>query len=428
VPPGASRAPGLNLPTRQSPSVAPFRWNELTPQQRNSLLAAGLSWFFSGFDVMLYSALLPQLLPALAMSKSVAGSLTTLMLIATGVGSLAFGMLADHYGRKHMLIYSVLTFSVFTFLCGLAPNVATLGICRAVIGLGMGGEWTCGAALLAESWPSDRRARAMGIVQSGYAMGYALAVAVAGGLTPLLGWRGVFLLGLLPAFFVLWLRKNVHEPTIWAAQVRRTSTSSAETRTLWRAAIPQLLALLSMNTFGLFAWWGLFSWMPAYLALPVTQGGRDFRVLGTVAFVVVINLAGMVPGYLFFGGVADRIGRKKTVILYLLAAAVLVPFFAAAREPLLILVFGCITAFFGSGFFTGSGTLASELFPTRIRAVALGVSYNVARSISALAPLLIGRLGENRGLAWAFLACGIAYALAGLSAFLIPETSGHELQ
>lgn len=418
----------LNLPPSPSPSLATLRWTELSPQQRNSLLAAGLSWFFSGFDVMLYSALLPQLLPALAMSKSIAGSLTTLTLIATGVGSFLFGLLADRHGRKRMLIYSILTFSVFTCLCGLAPNMVTFGICRVAVGLGMGGEWTCGAALLAESWPSDRRARAMGVVQSGYAIGYALAVAVAGGLAPSLGWRGVFLLGLLPAFFILWLRKNVGEPAIWSAQFQQASTTSAEKKILWRAAIPRLLALLSMNTFGLFAWWGLFSWMPAYLALPLSQGGRDFRALGTVAFVAVINLAGMVPGYLFFGGVADKIGRKKTVILYLLAAAVLVPFFAAARQPAWILFFGCITAFFGSGFFTGSGTLASELFPTRIRAVALGLSYNLARSFSALAPLLIGRLGENRGLAWAFLACGLAYALAGLSAFLIPETRGLDLK
>src|SRR5271167_4306705 len=122
------RALRLNLPPSPSPSpsLANFRWTELSRQQRNSLLAAGLSWFFSGFDVMLYSALLPQLLPALAMSKSVAGSLTTLMLIATGVGSFLFGLLADRYGRKRMLIYSILTFSVFTFLCGLAPNIVIL--------------------------------------------------------------------------------------------------------------------------------------------------------------------------------------------------------------------------------------------------------------------------------------------------------------
>ncbi len=407
---------------------AAFRWAELSPQQRNSLLAAGLSWLFSGFAVMLYSALLPQLMSALHMSKSTAGMLNALMLVATGLGSYVFGTFADRYGRKRALIYSILTFTTFTFLSGLSTSVAMLAICRFAIGLGMGGEWTTGTALVAESWPSDRRARAIGIVQSGYAVGYALAVAAALLLSPLLNWRGVFFLGLLPALFTLWLRKYVNESAIWTVQSKQTPLTTEEKRALWRAAIPRLLALLGMNTFGLFAWWGLFSWVPAYLALPVEQGGRSFQSLGTITFIVLLSLAGMVPGYLFFGGIADRIGRKKSVILYLSAAALCVPLFAAARQPALILIFGCVTAFFGSGFFVGSGTLASELFPTRIRAVALGVSYNGGRAISALAPWLIGRLGEVRGLGWAFLACGIAYACAALSALLIPETTGRDLR
>ena len=408
-------------------SLARFGWGELALAQRNSLLAAGLCWFFSGFDVMLYSALLPELMPALGMPKATAGALNGMMLVATGVGSLVFGWLADRYGRKQMLIYSLLTFSISTSLCALAPNVAGLAVCRIAVGLGMGGEWTCGAALLAESWPGERRARAMGLVQSGYAIGFALAVAAATFLSPQLGWRGVFALGLLPAFFALWLRRNVEEPEIWRAKSKEVAASPGETRNLWLAAAPRLVALLGMNTFGLFAWWGLFSWMPAYLALPVEQGGRNFHAAGSVAFIVGINLAGMVPGYLFFGGMADRIGRRKTVVGYLLLAALAVPLFAAARRPEWILLTGCITAFFGSGFFTGSGTLASELFPTRIRAVALGVSYNAARSFSALAPLVIGGLGQSRGLAWAFLSCGAAYGLAAVSAMLLPETAGKEL-
>ena len=410
-----------------SSALAAFRWAELSSQQRNSLLAAGLSWLFSGFAVMLYSSLLPQLLTALSMSKSTAGLLNALMLVATGLGSIVFGAFADRYGRKRALIYSILTFTSFTFLSGLATSVAALAVCRFLIGLGMGGEWTSGTALVAESWPSDRRARAMGIVQSGYAVGYALAVVAAGLLSPLLSWRGVFFLGLLPALFTLWLRKNVDEPAIWKAQSQQTTLTPKEKGKLWRAALRRLLALLGMNTFGLFAWWGLFSWVPAYLALPLAQGGRSFHSLGTVTFIVLLSLAGMVPGYLFFGSIADRIGRKKTVILYLCAAALCVPFFAAARQPILILVSGCITAFFGSGFFVGSGTLASELFPTNIRAVALGVSYNVGRAISALAPWLIGHLGETHGLGWAFLACGVAYGFAALSALAIPETAGRDL-
>jgi MFS family permease len=415
-------------PTSAQSGLTPFRWAELSPQQRNSLLAAGLSWLFSGFAVMLYSALLPQLMPALSMNKSTAGMLNALMLVATGLGSFVFGSIADRHGRKRALIYSILTFTIFTFLSGFSTSVATLAICRFLIGLGMGGEWTSGTALVAESWSSDRRARAMGIVQSGYAVGYALAIATTGLLSPLLTWRGVFFLGLLPALFTLWLRKNVTEPAIWKEHSLQPPLTSGEKRTLWSAAIPRLLALLGMNTFGLFAWWGLFSWVPAYLALPVAQGGRSFQSFGTVTFIVLLSLAGMVPGYLFFGGIADRIGRQKSVILYLCAAALSVPFFAIARQPAFILLFGCITAFFGSGFFVGSGTLASELFPTRIRAVALGVSYNIGRAISALAPWLIGHLGESRGLGWAFLACGLAYALAAASALLLPETTGRELR
>ena len=421
---GAMSPSGNTVAEKQDRSM---RWAALSREQKNSLLAAGLSWLFSGFDVMFYSALLPQLMTGLGMSKATAGLVNALMLVATGIGSFLFGWLADRYGRKRLLIFSILTFSVFTFLCAAAPDILAMAVCRFAIGLGMGGEWTCGAALLAEWWPSERRARAMGVVQSGYAIGFALAVLTAGVVAPLFGWRSVFLLGLLPAAFMLWLRKNLSEPPIWKAQASENAATSVPTAQLWRAAMPRLLPLLAMNAFGLFAWWGLFSWVPAYLALPVEQGGRDFRALGTVVFTVVLSLCGMVPGYLFFGSLADRFGRKRCVVLYLAVAALFVPIFAAARRPGAILLLGCMVAFFGSGFFTGSGTLASELFPTRIRATALGISYNGARALSAAAPWLIGRLGETRGLSGAFFACGVAYALASVSALLIPETRGREL-
>lgn len=182
-----------------------------------------------------------------------------------------------------------------------------------------------------------------------------------------------------------------------------------------------------MNTFGMFAWWGLFTWIPAYLALPVAKGGRDFGIFDFTAFLVILNLCGMLPGYLLFGVFADAFGRKRTLITYLVLAAASVPFFAAARQPWAILLAGCITAFFGTGFFTGSGLLGSELFPTPIRAAALGVSYNTARGLSAAAPVIIGAIGETRGLTWGFGVCAFAFALAALSATWIPETRALEL-
>src|ERR1700753_2209908 len=153
-----------------------------------------------------------------------------------------------------------------------------------------------------------------------------------------------------------------------------------------------------MNTFGMFAWWGLFTWIPAYLVLPESAGGRNFNQLGFTAFLVVLNLCGMFPGYLLFGVLADKLGRKRTTIAYLFLAALSVPAFAVARSPGLILFTASISAFFGTGFFTGSGLLGSELFPTPIRATALGISYNAARGLSALAPVIIGAIGQAHGL------------------------------
>ncbi len=206
----------------------PFRWRELSLAQRNSMLAAGLCWFFSGFDVMLYSALLPRLLPALEMSKSTAGLLNALMLVGDGNRQLRFWPVGGSLWAKARAHLFALDVYFLHISVRVRSQYCTLAVCRFAVGLGMGGEWTCGAALLAESWPSDRRARAMGIVQSGYAIGYALAVVAAGFLAPILGWRGVFFLGILPVFFAVWLRRNVEEPSLWKAESARISPGTAE--------------------------------------------------------------------------------------------------------------------------------------------------------------------------------------------------------
>ena len=405
-----------------------FRWSGTTTAQRNTLIAAGLGWTLNGFDVMLYSLVVTQLMSEFGMNKATAGLLNALTLVASAVGSLLFGLLADRFGRRRMLSYSILTYSIFTFASGFATGVVMLGACRFLLGLGMGGEWNCGATLVAESWPAAWRGRAMGMVLSGWAVGYALAAVVAGLVLPIGGWRWVFFAGIVPVLLAWWIKNHVAEPAIWEAHARKGPAAAEDTRALWRAARPGLIALLTMNTFGMFAWWGLFSWLPAYLILPASQGGRDLAMLGTTAFLTIINVGGIVPGYLFFGVFADRFGRKRSTVAYLAIAALMVPLFAIAREPAAVLLAGCLTAFFGTGFFAGSGVMGSELFPTPIRAAALGLSYNLARGISASAPWVIGTLGETRGLAWAFLACGVAYAAAALSATRVPAIRSAELK
>jgi MFS family permease len=402
-----------------------FRWRNTTTAQRRTVIAAGLGWMLDAFDVMLYSIVLTTLMSAFGMTKTTAGFLNTLTLIASAIGSLVFGLLADRMGRRRMLSLSILTYSLFTFACGFSTSLTMLAVFRFLLGLGMGGEWNSGATLVAETWPSAWRGRALGIVQSSWAVGYALAALVAGIVLAHASWRWVFFVGVLPALVVFWIQHDVPEPQLWREHVAaRVGVPSTD---LWRASLPRLLALFAMNTFGMFAWWGLFTWIPAYLALPAAKGGRDFSELGFTAFLTVLNLCGMFPGYLCFGVLADKFGRKRTVVGYLALAAVSVPAFAAARQPALILLTASIAAFFGTGFFTGSGIIGSELFPTSIRATALGISYNAARGLSAFAPFLIGSIGEAYGLGWGFALCGIAFACAACTALLLPETRGTEL-
>jgi MFS family permease len=374
------------------------------------------------FDVMLYSIVLVTLMRVFGMSRTTAGLLNALTLASSAVGGLVFGVLADRFGRRRLLSASILMYSVFTFACGLSTSIAALAVCRCLIGLGMGGEWNTGATLVAETWPAAWRGRAMGIVQSSWAIGYALSAVTALLMLAHVGWRWVFFIGILPAATVLWIRRSVPEPEIWRAT--HAAALVGDRRRALRKVRRPLLILTLMNTFGMFGWWGLFTWIPAYLVLPLTQSGRGFSMLNLTGFLVVINLGGMLPGYQLFGLIADRFGRRRTMVVYLAAAAAAVPLLAAARQPAFILIFACIAAFFGTGFFTGSGLIGAEIFPTEIRATALGISYNVARGLSALAPATVGALSDRHGLAWAFSASAFAFGGAALIALFLPETLG----
>jgi MFS family permease len=406
--------------------------SEASVAQRRTLLAAGLGWMLDAFDVMLYSLVVAFIMRDLHMSKQIAGLLNTLTLLASGIGGVLFGFIADRVGRTRALMLSILTYSVCSFASGLATSVLVLAIIRFFLGLGMGGEWNTGATLVAESWPTDLRARAIAVVQSSWAVGYALAAVVAGVMLPRAGWRLVFFVGVLPALLTVWIQSRVPESELWKKRIASASKSGAHSELRFAELFGpkyrrKTLTLLVMNTFGMFGWWGLFTWIPPYLSLPVEQGGRGFGTLSTTTLLVFLNLAGMGPGYAGFGWVADRLGRRPAFMFYTSAAALLVPVYAAARQPANLMVLGAVVAFFGTGFFSGSGIIGSELFPTSVRARALGLTYNGARAISSIAPFTIGRLGERHGLDSAFYVCGIAFLLSALTAIFIPETRGTEL-
>jgi MFS family permease len=403
-----------------------------TPQQRRALVAAALGWMLDAFDVMLYALVVSRIMVDLHMGKPVAGLLNTLTLLASGIGGLLFGFIADRIGRTRALMGSILTYSLCSFASGLSTSILMLAVFRFILGLGMGGEWNTGATLVAETWPDHLRARALALVQSSWAIGYALAAIVAGVMLRFTNWRYVFFVGILPALVTLWIQKDVQEPEMWRTRRSLGAQAVANEITfidLFSARFARsTLALLFMNLFGMFAWWGLFTWIPPYLSLPVEQGGRGFSVMNTTTLLVVLNLCGMFPGYAGYGWVADRLGRRPSFILYTVTAAALVPLYAMARNPTILMILGALVAFFGTGFFSGSGIIGSELFPTSVRARALGFTYNGARALSSIAPFVIGRIGEKHGLDAAFYLCGVMFLLSGVVATIIPETRGRSLQ
>src|SRR5882672_7589210 len=413
-----------------------LRLSETTSAQKRTLIAAALGWGLDGFDVLLYSNVQVRVMESLHIYptdlhyKAISGLPNAFMLLASGIGGVLFGFIADRIGRTKALMLSILTYSLCSLGSGFSTSIAMLIFFRFVLGLGMGGEWNTGATLVAETWPTNLRARAIAIVQSAWAWGLAAAALAAWFVLGFLhmNWRMVFFIGVLPALVTLWIRKSVPESEMWKQQKSRQVEKAPFSEIFSPALRKQTIFLLLLNVFGLFAWWGLFSWMPPYLTLPVARGGRGFSLMNTATLLVTLNLVGMFPGYLCYGWVADKLGRKLSLIIYTLSAAALIPLYAAARTPWIILVLGALVGFFGTGFFAGSGIIGSELFPTRVRARALGFTYNGARALSCAAPYTIGWVGDKKGLSAAFLLCAIAFVLTAVMATQLPETKGKNLE
>jgi MFS family permease len=406
-----------------------YWYRQITPGQRQALISASLGWMLDGMDIMLYAMVLAHLIKHFGMSTAMAGLMGSLTLVASAVGGLFFGLIADRFGRVKALMGSILIYSVFTGACGLSRTILELAVFRVLLGLGMGGEWATGAALVAETWPSEHRGKALGIMQSSWAIGYALAAAITALVLPRFGWRGVFFVGVLPALLTFWIRRHVEEPEIWrkSRHERESGLQKERLAEIFRAPfLKNTLVTSLMNAGTMFAWWGLFTWIPAYLGLPLEQGGMGLSVVKTSSWIIVMQ-TGMWLGYVSFGFICDQIGRKITYIVYLFAAAVVVVLYSSIHQNVALLLLGPFVAFFGTGYFSGFGTITAEIFPTRIRASAQGFTYNIGRGLSALAPFTIGALAKTHGLALAFYLTAAFFVFSAAVAFALPETKGKPL-
>ena len=399
-------------------------WREADGAARRALVAASLGWMLDAFDVMLYALVLRAVRADLDLSADVAGGLQSLTLLASAAGGLMFGVLADRWGRTRALMLSVLIYSVFTAACGFAETALQLAVFRIFLGIGMGGEWASGAALVSETWKARDRGKALGLMQSSWAIGYGLAAVVnylvqdvAG-----YGWRTVFFVGVAPALFAFWVRTGVAEPEMWRAARARASKVSI-VRALATPGIGVTVAVTLMNACTMFAWWGFNTWVPSYLQSPeIGLSGPSMN-----GFIIAMQ-GGMWLGYVTFGFISDSVGRKRTYVAYLVLAAVFVLAYASTSSPSALLVLGPITAFFATGFFSGFGAVTAELYPTEVRATAQGVTYNAGRVASAAAPWIVGGLTASHGFPAALSVAAAAYAAAALFWIFIPETAGREIR
>jgi MFS family permease len=407
----------------------PMWLTEATPVQKRALLAASLGWMLDSMDIMLYSMVLSYLMGDLGMTKATGGLMASLTLGASAFGGIIFGVLADRIGRARAMMTSILIYSLFTAACGFSQNILQLAVYRIFLGLGMGGEWACGASLVAETWPAQHRGKALGVMQSSWAIGYGLAAALVWIVFPRFGWRAVFFAGILPALVAFWIFFHVPEPEIWQRSRRQADAPSplAGLLTLWHGEHRRhLIVTTAANAGTMFAYWGLFTWIPSFLSLPPGQGGAGLDISSTSKWVIFMQV-GTWLGYVSFGYISDWLGRKWTYAGYIFVAAALVPLYAGTRDPVHLLLIGPLVGFFGAGYFSGFGAITAEIFPTSVRASAQGLSYNLGRGVSALAPFIIGKVSGGHGLGFAFLLAAGSFLFAGIMALFIPETRDREL-
>jgi MFS family permease len=280
---------------------------------------------------MLYAMAIGQLRAYFAFDDGMAGLLGTITLVMSGAGGVLFGYVADRFGRTRALMGTIVIFSFASLGAATSQSVIQLLMWRAILGIGMGGEWASGAVLVSETWPPAHRNKAISIMQSGWALGYIAAALMAALIlgTPSLGseaWRVLFLVGVLPAFFTLWIRRQVPESAMWSAR-RSTSADTAPNPfgvIFGFGMIGRTLRIILLGAATQFAYWGVFFWLPAFLARPLERGGAGMNVVGSFGWILAVQ-AGAYAGYLSFGFIADRLGRRNAFILFMVAAAALVP-------------------------------------------------------------------------------------------------------
>ena len=402
----------------------------LTLGERRVFTACVGGWALDAMNVQLYSFVIPALIATWGLTRSQAGVLGTAALLVSAAGGWFAGWFADRYGRVLTLQIAILWFAVFTFLSGLAQNYEQLFAARALLGFGFGGEWAAGAVLLGEVIRAEHRGKALGIMQAGWAVGWGAAALLYAFffsiLPPETAWRALFMVGLLPALLVLYVRRYVKEPEVYLESKAKLAASGDRPSLFEIFRQPLLKVTILGGLMGTGAQGGYFAvttWLPTFL-----RTERKLSVFDSAGYLAVL-IVGAFGGYLAGGFSADKIGRRLTFLAFAIGAgAVVVIYTTVPFDNTAMLFLGFPLGFFSAGVFSGMGAFFTEHFPTRVRGVGQGFAYNVGRAAGALFPTLVGVLSARIPLGEAIgLFAGIAYATMAVAAFLLPETKGKVL-
>jgi MFS family permease len=415
--------------TAQDSSLFSF-YRTMNSAERRTFWGCSVGWILDGMDFMIYPLVIGTIMNIWHVSSSAAGLAATLTLLSSALGGWIAGYLADRLGRVKTLQITIIWFSVFSLVCAVVQDFNQLVIARAVLGIGFGGEWAAGAILMGEIVRPEYRGRAVGSVQSGWAVGWGCAVLLQviffAAFPPEVAWRYMFAMGALPALLVFFLRRYVEEPS-FALASRQKQAATGNRPSIWEIFSAPMLrrTLLAslMITGGQGSYYAMSIWVPRFLTTE-----RHLSLVGSTSYLATL-IIGSFLGYLTGAWLADAIGRRKLFLSFSICAIVVMLIYMLAPLPSeAIWMLGFPLGFFSTGYYSGLGPFLTEIFPTRLRGSGQGFCYNFGRGIGALFPALVGYLSTLTSLGNAIAIFSIlAYVIFFVTAYTFPETSGKVL-
>lgn len=393
-----------------------------------ALLGSAVGYAMDGFDLLILGFMLSAISADLALSPAQAGSLVTWTLIGAVAGGIIFGALSDKYGRVRVLTWTIVLFAVFTGLCAFAQGYWDLLIYRTIAGIGLGGEFGIGMALAAEAWPARHRAKASSYVALGWQVGVLAAALLTPMLLPHIGWRGMFILGIFPAFVAWYLRAKLHEPEVFVKNQANTAVRPSKLESFRllvkdRATAKVSLGVVILTSVQNFGYYGIMIWMPNFLA---NQLGFSLTKSGIWT---AVTICGMMIGIWLFGQLADRIGRKPSFLLFQLGATASIITYSQLSDPNTMLLAGVVLGMFVNGMMGGYGALMSEAYPTSARATAQNVLFNLGRAVGGFGPIVVGAIVSAYSFQLAIAMLAAIYVIDMIATvFLVPELKGKALE